>query len=388
MIFSPFSRTLRSWMVLTLFTVLSAALLSACSSETDDVGVVARVNGRPIYLSQLEYRHDLIRMDASGTYVPSVEVVREEYGRLLTDFIVMELVFQELEAEGIEVTEEELDAEENRIRADYPEDAFEQVLIEEYIDLATWREQLKYRLARKKFFQHVLRPKVSVDYTEAEEYYRQHIDEYRLPESVHVVVLLGQRQELVEEALKLYRSEKDVKAIKAKMPEVHVREMTVPRANLSATWRDILRDLPEHEASPVTEVRDGYEALILLEAIPSRVLDPSQAYPMIEERLLEKKLQAAFLEWVEDRLATADIRVSTHLTPLEYKAVVPDAQEPGTSLQAAPGQEEGMGMPLGEEENGALIHDDGQGMPLGEEENGGPTEEEPVPAEEEGQPAS
>lgn len=360
--FLPWLRRPGAWMALLLLLVLVAG----CSSETEEMGLVARVNGRPIHLSQLEYRHDLMRMDASGTYVPSVEVVREEYGQLLTDFIVMELVFEELEARGLEVTEEELDAEVAEIRGDYPEDAFEQVLIEEYIDLAAWRDQLRYRLARQKFFQHVLRPKVSVDYIEAERYYREHIEDYRLPESVHVVVLLGQRQENVEEALKLYRSEKDVNGIKDRLENVSVREMTVPRDNLSATWRDILKDLPEHEASPVTEVRDGYEALILLEAIPSRVLDPSQAYPMIEERLLDEKLRQAFLAWVEERLDKATIEVTSHLIPLEYKAAVPEESEDQAVIQAAP-EEQGMGMPL-EEENGDQGPDDGTGMPLGEEE--------------------
>ena len=369
----PRRRPTGAWTALLLF--LALLTVAGCSSETDDVGVVARVNGRPIYLSQLEYRHDLMRMDASGTYVPSVEVVREEYGRLLTDFIVMELVFEELESEGLEVTEGELDAEEAKIKSDYPADAFEQVIIEEYIDLAAWREQLKYLLARKKFFQHVLRPRVSVDYTEAEQYYLEHIDDYRLPESVNVVVLLAQRPETVEEALKLYRSEKDVEAIKDKVADINIRAMTVPRANLSATWREILQDLPEHEASPVTEVRDGYEALILLEAIPSRVLDPSQAYPMIEERLLEKKLQDEFLKWVETRLATADIKVSTHLTPLEYKAPVQEDQGVGAVLEAAPDGEGLQGAPLGSEE-GDLSPDDGSGMPMGEEEPGGPVPEE------------
>lgn len=362
--FWPRMRRLGAWVAL---LSLLTGLLAGCSSETDDVGVVARVNGRPIYLSQLEYRHDLMRMDASGSYVPSVEVVREEYGHLLTDLIVMELIFEELDARGLEVTDEELDAEEARVRADYPDDTFDQVLIEEYIDLAAWREQIKYRLARQKFFQHVLRPQVAVDYTEAEQYYMEHIDDYRLPESVHVVVLLGQRQDTVQEALKVYRADKNVKAIKDKIKDINIREMTVPRANLSATWRDILRDLPEHEASPVTEVRDGYEALILLESVPARVLDPGQAYPMIEERLLEQKLQDAFMKWVEEKLSTADIKVTSHLIPLEYEAGPQPESQPGQSLEAAPEQEQGMPQ---EEESVELAPDDGSGMPLGEEEPG------------------
>jgi hypothetical protein len=118
-----------------LLTVLLACfILSGCQNKNEEPGVVARVNGKPIYLTQLEYKYDLSH-EGNGEFVPSVAQVREEYGQILGDLIVQELVSQELEQRNIPVSAKELKDAENEVRSDYPDDSFEQILIEEYIDI-------------------------------------------------------------------------------------------------------------------------------------------------------------------------------------------------------------------------------------------------------------
>ncbi|MFW5837483.1 MAG: SurA N-terminal domain-containing protein, partial [Desulfovibrionaceae bacterium] len=171
---------------------LAAAMaLAGCESSQQAPGVVARVNGRPIMLRQLEFKYDLKHMDSVSDPVPSVEELRQEYGEILGDLIVKELVFQALEERGLSVTAEELEQAEQIVRADYPDGAFEQVLVEEYIDLTAWREQLRYRLALDKLFRQVLRPRIKLDYKMAEDYYRKHIHDFHQPERWTLFVLTG-----------------------------------------------------------------------------------------------------------------------------------------------------------------------------------------------------
>ena len=369
-----------------LALLLAGALLAACSDEADDMGVVARVNGHPIALSQLEFQHDLLHMDSGGSFVPSVEALRGEYGRILGDLVVLELVSQDLEERGIPVTDEEVKAAEDKVRADYPEGAFDQVIIEEYIDLASWRQQLRYTLAKEKFNQQVLRPRIQIDYREAEKYYEEHLDDFRVPASVHVVTVRGLRHDDVERALKLYRASHDPKVLRTDLDGVTTREMTVPRANLSATWHDALQELPPGEASPVMEVSSGFEALVLLDSIPSKVLDPSTAYPQVEERLLEQKLQVAFDEWLKQKLAKADIQISERLLPKAH----PDGEAAGPAPGIVPslppvqeGQQEVVPPPdVAEDKPEGLEPDlqqprvEGDGVPLSDED-----EEEGAPAD-------
>ncbi len=161
------------------------------------------------YLSQLEFQHDQFQADTAGAYVPSVEKLKGEYGDILTDLIVQELVLQELVRQELPVTDHELLKAEEVVRADYPEGAFDQMLVEEYIDLKSWRKQLKNHLAMKKFFQQVLRPQIKIDYKEAQQYYRDHISDFYLPESLRILVVRGPSRGLVGKAVEKFMEEHD-----------------------------------------------------------------------------------------------------------------------------------------------------------------------------------
>lgn len=306
--------------------LLIVLLLAGCSGDSDDMGIVARVNGEPIYLTQLEFQHDQFQADNVGAFVPSVEKLRHEYGDILADLIVQELVVQELTRLDLAVTDEEVDKAEQTVRADYPEGAFDQVLIEEYIDLKSWRHQLKYYLAQKKFFNQVLRSQIKIDYKEAEKYYRDHISDFYLPESMRILVVRGPSRELVVKAVEKYLKDHDQMNLATAFGEVETRETVVREGRLSAAWRNALSGLKPGQASDVLTDRFGFEALVLLERSEAKVLPPAQAYPLVEEALVDKKMQKAFDQWLEQTLSTAQITVSEHL--LEASQDGKSVQEP------------------------------------------------------------
>jgi len=296
-----------------IFTLLIIVAFAGCSGNSDDIGIVARVNDAPIYLTQLEFQHDQFQADSVGTYVPSVEKLRNEYGDILADLIVQELVVQDLVRRDMAVTDEEVQKAEEVVRADYPEGAFEQVLVEEYIDLKSWRRQLKYYLAQKKLFQHVLRAQIKIDYKEAEAYYREHISDFYLPESMRILVVRGPSRELVVRAVEKFSQDQNQMNLATAFGEVETREVVVREGRLSAAWRSALEGLKPGQSSDVLTDRLGFEALVLLERSEAKVLAPAQAYPLVEEALLESKLRDAFDVWLSENLATAKITVSEHL---------------------------------------------------------------------------
>ena len=289
------------------------ALLAACAGESDDMGIVARVNEQPIYMTQLEFQHDQFQADTADPFVPSVEKLRQEYGRILSGLIVQELVVQELASREMAVAPEELERAEAEVRADYPEGAFEQMLVEEYIDLKAWRIQLRNHLALMKFHAQVLRPSIKIDYKEAEKYYRDNISDFYLPESLRVLVIRGPSRQIVEKAVEKYLEKPDGDQVAAAFEEVETREVVVREERLSAAWKNVLGGLSQGQSSGVLTDRFGFEALVLLERSPAKVLAPAQAYPLVEKALLESKLQAAFESWLNESLASATITVSSHI---------------------------------------------------------------------------
>ncbi len=231
------------------------------------------------------------------------------------------------------VTDEEADMAEAQVRADYEKGSFELVLIEEYIDLDAWRDRLRADLARKKFIHEVLKPQVKLDPQEAHDYYQTHKSDFNLPERFEFLLVTGPTAESVQAATSMAMQTHDTKAVSAKYENVTVRQLTMREDRLSPGWRKTLGALAPDAVGAVTPTQAGFEALALLARYPSKELDVTQAYPVVEKIVLEKKLQAAYLDWLARETGKADVQVSAHLlsggnqTEEEANAT-PSAEEP------------------------------------------------------------
>ncbi|NJB66760.1 hypothetical protein GGQ74_000400 [Desulfobaculum xiamenense] len=310
--------------IIALFLCLQ---LGACGGNAEEDGVVARVNGRPITLDRLELKYDFMHLDSSFDASPTVAGLKNDYGRLLGDLIVQELVEQELEKRGLSVTSEELTAAEDEVRADYPGDTFEQVLVEEYIDIRYWRQELRARLGIEKFFGEVLRPRITIGYEEAEAYYKDHINEFYLPPRLHIHLVSGPSRDAVQSAVDLYRKEGNVEAIAGKFEQVVVRELRVREDRLTIAWKNALKNLAPGQTTPVMTGEADFQSIIFMERSPAKVLDPSRAYPVVEKVLVERKLREAFDAWLDDALAHATVQVSPLLRPADEDGA-PAEEEP------------------------------------------------------------
>lgn len=334
-------------LMLALFALV--ALLPGCGRKAqDEVGVVAKVNGRPISLEMLEFRYDLLHFDAASGSLPTVGALREAYGQILGGLIAFELVAQELEKRGQEVSDAELAEAEAKVRADYPEDSFDRMLADEFIDLAMWRKHLRYTCGVEKFQRLVLRSQVHLDYREVEAYYREHMADFRLPERVRLLVVHGPNRETVDKGLALYRQQKNAKAVAEAFPGLQAREVTVSRELLSPAWAEALHAAQPGGPGVVVAGRGVSEGLMLLERLPAQTLDVAQAYPQVEAALVEQRLQQAFDAWLGKAVDAAVILVSQRLLhkeddedlPPEAPAVEPDQQ--GGLPGGLPGGQEGV----------------------------------------------
>lgn len=298
-----------------LFLLLLVLLASTgCQNKREEPGIIARVNGQPIFLTQLEYKYDLMH-DGSEGFVPSVKQVRNEYGQILGDIIVQELVSQELAERGVPVSSAELKVAEDEVRSDYPDDAFEQILIEEYIDINAWRSQLKYQLAMDKFYKQILRPEIKIDYKEAEEYYRTHLSDFYMPAGYRFVMVKGLSKDLVLKGVDFYREGMTPAEISGKLKKVSVREIWITSEQIPASWKPYVEDLEQGKATPVLNQKKEVLCLILKDKKAATLLTPLQAYPTVEKLLLENKLKDKFELWLSHKLKVSKIKISRELLP-------------------------------------------------------------------------
>lgn len=338
-----------------LCAALLALLLAGCGEDPLPEGVVATVNDRPIMLRTLEAVHDMNSMSWSG-HAPSVEQLQAQYGGVLSDLIVQELVAQALSRDNIAVTDAEVAEAEAEVRADYPAGEFEKSLVEEYIDLDLWRSMLRSRIAMQKFMRQVLRPTISIPLEEVEAYYSAHKQDYRLPRRVQFLVVAGPDKAAVDKARAMAQNGARPADVEAAQPTVTVREVKMRRDRLPALWSKELAGLAPRQASAVKQGEWGYQSFLLVGEIPEKQLELSHAYPLVERVLLERKMDEAYARWIEAELRTARIRVSAHL--------VPEARGAGADgASATPGG--GNGTATGGMPNAANMQDPsglGQGM--------------------------
>lgn len=291
------------------------AVLAGCGRAGLEPGVAAKVNGAPIAVADLARGHDLGHYGAELGSGQAGAKLREEYGEVLAGLVVQKLVVQELARRGLDVNEAELLQAEMAVRASYPGRAFEDTLADEGLDMAFWRRRLKAGLAREKFVARVLRPAVSVSAEEVQDYFKANAREFAQPSMVRFLVLEAANRDSLTKALAQSRQAAAPEDLLTVFDDVSVQTLASPEEKLSAPWRQLLTGLAPGQASRIVQGGPGFQALLLLERNEPRAEGAVQAYPLVEKRLVEKKLDAAFARWLDDVLAKAVIEVNPALAP-------------------------------------------------------------------------
>ncbi|MFW6324553.1 MAG: SurA N-terminal domain-containing protein, partial [Desulfovibrionales bacterium] len=296
-----------------LFLLMVFGLVIGCTRAEEDFGVVARVNGQAISLSELEARYDLAQLDGMDELPPSVSKLREDYGQLLGNLIIQELIHQELKKKGLSISDDELENAEKEIREDYPDDVFEQVLIEECIDIDFWRSQLRNRMATERFFNDVLRPRITIQFSEAKQYFNTHIEDFYLPARVEFMVFHGSERDSLEKKVKKYMKNPESIQTPQETGKIQVHQLKMREDRLPPSWHMALKNLDPGQKGMVLADSSGFQTFFVLDKYPGKFLDPSAAYPLVERILVEQKLNSLFDEWLTSALEQADIQVSVHL---------------------------------------------------------------------------
>jgi hypothetical protein len=293
-----------------IFVMLVVLACSGCVSDPPPRGVVARVNGEPVYLSEIRADHDLHYMNWSSANDFDVQSLGEEYGTVLANIVLQRLIRQTLAAEQLAVSDEDVAREEHLIRADYPDDtSFEKTLIEEYVDLEQWRKQVRSRLATQRFLREYLRPQVSVSYEDARDYYWKHRNDFLIPERFVFTVFQSKNHEALVATIAQYRQDKNATRGDSS-PAVEIHDMDVPGPNLTASWYEYLVNLAPGDTTEVIADANKMTILMLHERLPQSFLSPSAAYPLVEQRLVEEGLQRVFDAWLKQTLSHAKIEIT------------------------------------------------------------------------------
>jgi FKBP-type peptidyl-prolyl cis-trans isomerase (trigger factor) len=112
---------------------------------------------------------------AKTAYPHNMTQNREEFKAVvegvLHDMVEELVLMNAAESMGVTVTKEAIKAEVDRIRADYPGDSFEKMLMENAIPYDAWEDRVKIQLLMDKVINEALIKNVTISPEEAKEYY-------------------------------------------------------------------------------------------------------------------------------------------------------------------------------------------------------------------------
>jgi hypothetical protein len=313
-------------------------------------GVAALVNGRPVTLRMVEARHDDDGGPAAIARNPSVDLLQRQYGAVLAELIVQELVVQELERMGFPVTDADVEQLVAEIRGDYAGENFDDLLFEEHVDGSVWRALLRYMLAMRRFSEQVLRPQISLGEDEVEKYYAAHAAEFLTPSRLSFLVLTGSSQKAVADARDRVLAGGSQTAV-PESPDVQSQRVDIRPAQLPEVWQEEAGRLAVGKASRIRELSEGFQCLILERRNPARAMSPVEAYLRIEPILVETKMEELFAQWLEASLTGARISVAAQLLPRNRnnRGGSPEEAEPRNSepILDNPASDNGKGYETG-----------------------------------------
>jgi len=141
-------------------------------TESVDAYLV-RVGGSTLTVSEFNEVFEISKTAYSHSDTMDPQVVADIKLRLLNQLIEEMILIEKAGAAGIVVSDAELEGEVQKIKADYPEGVFEEMLLEAAVSFEAWKKRLKMQLVARKFIQAELEAKITITADEVARYYAQ-----------------------------------------------------------------------------------------------------------------------------------------------------------------------------------------------------------------------
>lgn len=134
---------------------------------------LVRVGGSTLTVSEFNEVFEISKTAYSHSDTMDPQVVADIKLRLLNQLIEEMILIEKAGAAGIVVSDAELEGEVQKIKADYPEGVFEEMLLEAAVSFEAWKKRLKMQLVARKFIQAELEAKITITSDEVARYYAQ-----------------------------------------------------------------------------------------------------------------------------------------------------------------------------------------------------------------------
>jgi peptidyl-prolyl cis-trans isomerase SurA len=155
--------------------------LSACNRSSNSGDVMASVNGRKIYHSEVDKYY--VNQTAGSDQQPTGEQAISLRLSILNQLIETEILMQRAEKLGLLATDEEVDRKLNEIKSPYTAEEFNKRLQEKKISLDDFKRDLRHSLTTEKVLNKEIVSRINITDQDVTNYYNEHKAEFNLIEA-------------------------------------------------------------------------------------------------------------------------------------------------------------------------------------------------------------
>jgi parvulin-like peptidyl-prolyl isomerase len=277
------------------------------SDEPAD-GIVAVVNDDVITQSDVERALEPLKLRYRDS-LSGEELTRklaEARSKVINNIIEGKLILREAEKAGLTVSDEEVDAKIKDIQRSVstPEE-FEEALEHEGYTINKLKKKYREQILTSKFFRQEIFSKVAISPHEITDYYKEHPDDLNVPEEIRVRQIVLRREEgkdsevqdKVNEVMCLLNEGRGFEEVEAEFSE-GTDLGWVKRGKLDIEVEKVVFNLPPGEYSEPVNMGSTCRIFKVEEKRDATMLSFSEAQPIIESKLRERKAEEKFNAWI------------------------------------------------------------------------------------------
>ncbi len=164
-----------------LVCCVAMVVWTGCSEPNHPVqqdAVLIRTDQQTVTRAQFERAFEAARIAYSDDRSVDPQVIENARLRLLNQMTEEVIIDRRAHELGIVLDDTELEAAIQTIKKDYPEDEFEQMLLESAIPYSLWKDRMRVRLLMEKVVDRELVQPVNITAQDIEAYYKAHEEDF------------------------------------------------------------------------------------------------------------------------------------------------------------------------------------------------------------------
>lgn len=283
-------------------SVMIALIVSGCAQPK----IAAKVNGKPIYLKDIDRQINDIKKKHSGMFdgAAGEELKKEWRKRILDTFIDEEVKYQDAVHAGIKAPEDEVNQKMGIAKQMFAKEAeYQQALRDEKITEAELRQDIIKRIMIRLVEERVGRVSEATD-EEISRYYQQNLKNYvAQPEKVHLSHLLVSSRKQADQILEQIKEGADFTELARQYSTDKTSKDSggdvgfKTKDELDKAYAKAAFSLKLGEVSQAVKAKDGYYIIKLIERQPAIYTPLEDVKTSISKQLTDGKRSKKIADW-------------------------------------------------------------------------------------------